>query len=217
MSLASRQVYVRWVMERRRFGPIDRTPLATRHSKSDVTTKRALLDGLAQARWPPAPEPGRASWTLRSRNFPATMRRPKRIPLVDVPPDVTSCCNGILTATAAELPMWQQIPFGTTAWRISYGRRQAVESANAALKGTFVDAGRRGFVRVFGLSKITLLLGFSIAGYDLDRVRSFQASHRPAQDVVHAGRRKRARRRVGTWLDVLGPTPEERADGPPQK
>jgi hypothetical protein len=46
-----------------------------------------------------------------------------------------------------ELPLWQSITFGTTAWRISMGRRQVVESANSALKGAFADLGR-GFFRV---------------------------------------------------------------------
>ncbi len=53
------------------------------------------------------------------------------------------------------------------------GRRQLVESANAALKGEFVDVGR-GFQRAFGVTKITVLLAFSVAGYNVDRVRSFR-------------------------------------------
>lgn len=57
------------------------------------------------------------------------------------------------------------------------GRRQVVESANAALKGAFADLSR-GFVRVFGVTKITALLGFTIAGYNLDRIRSFRAKKR---------------------------------------
>jgi hypothetical protein len=42
---------------------------------------------------------------------------------------------------------WQRITYGTTAWRISMGRRQVVESVTAALKGAFADLGR-GFFRV---------------------------------------------------------------------
>ena len=40
------------------------------------------------------------------------------------------------------------------------GRRQVVESVNAALKGSFVDL-TRGFFRVFGRVKVSVLLGFT--------------------------------------------------------
>jgi hypothetical protein len=49
----------------------------------------------------------------------------------------------------AELPLWQPIPYGMTASRISMGRRQVVESVNSALNGAFVDRAC-GFFRVMG-------------------------------------------------------------------
>ena len=73
----------------------------------------------------------------------------------------------------AELPWWQSIRFGTTAWWVSMARRQVVESANSALKGAFADLSR-GFFRVMGLVKTTVLLGFTLAAYNLDRIRSFR-------------------------------------------
>lgn len=51
-----------------------------------------------------------------------------------------------------------------------------VESANSALKGAFADLSR-GFLCVMGLVKTTILLGFRLAAYNLDRVRSFKAKH----------------------------------------
>ena len=138
---------------------------------------------------------------LRSRSFPKTMRRPKTVPLVPVGDGCDRCCDGILTAMPAELPLWQRIPFGTTAWRLSMGRRQVVESANAALKGTFADLSR-GFFRVFGQTKMTVLLGFTIAGYNLDRIRSFRAKKRAEEEA----KPKPAKRRRGTWTDIVEPT-----------
>src|SRR5579871_2677295 len=135
---------------------------------------------------------------LRARAFPKTMRRPKTVPLVPVDEGCDRCCSGILTAMPAELPWWQRIPFGTTAWRLSMGRRQVVESANAALKGTFADLAR-GFFRVFGQTKMTVLLGFTIAGYNLDRIRSFRAKQRALQGA----KPQQPRRRRGTWADVV--------------
>jgi hypothetical protein len=50
------------------------------------------------------------------------------------------------------------------------GRRQVVESVNAALKGVFTDLGR-GFMRVMGVTKMTVMLGFTLAAFNLDRIR----------------------------------------------
>ena len=85
---------------------------------------------------------------LRSRSIRKTMRHSRSAPLVQLPAGVSQCCGGILWSAPADLPLTQRIPFGTTAWRIAMGRRQIVESTNAALKGAFVDL--RGFFRVFG-------------------------------------------------------------------
>lgn len=139
------------------------------------------------------------------------MRRSRKAPLVELPDGVHDCCAGTLSAPPAELVPTQRIPLGTTAWRISMNRRQVVESINAALKGAFCDLSR-GFVRVFGRTKITVLLAFTIAGCNLDRIRSFRAKH-AAQD---AGSRTRAKRRLGTW-GSLGVTdkPDVAASGSP--
>lgn len=150
---------------------------------------------------------------LRSRKFPKTMRRSRTAPLVDLPEEVTHCCSGILSAPPAELPITQKIPVGTTAWRISMYRRQVVESANSALKGAFADLSR-GFFRVFGQTKISVLLGFTIAAYNLDRIRSFKAKQ--AEDEAKPVRR--AKRRQGIWNDCITgesePVPAN-ATGPP--
>jgi hypothetical protein len=134
---------------------------------------------------------------LRARAFPKTMRRPATVPRLSVD-SAGDCCGGTITAMAVELPLWQVIPFGTTAWRISMGRRQVVESANAALKGAFADLSR-GFVRVFGQTKMTVLLGITIAGYNLDRIRNFRSKQRALADKPAT----RPKRRTGTWRDVI--------------
>ncbi|HEX4540231.1 MAG TPA: hypothetical protein VH112_08290, partial [Acidimicrobiales bacterium] len=148
---------------------------------------------------------------LRSRSFPRTMRRSRSAPLAQT--ESTSCCGGILTVQPAELPLWQRLLPGTTAWRISMGRRQVAESVNAALKGAFVSLSR-GFFRVMGETKATVLLGFTLAGFNLDRVRSFLAKHRLplSRDSIEdpSARPRRAKRRRGTWTDVL-PNERDRA------
>jgi hypothetical protein len=83
-------------------------------------------------------------------------------------------------------------------------RRQVVESANSALKGAFADLSR-GFFRVMGVVKTTVLLGFTLAAYNLDRVRSFRAKHGldDSGQVVESPKQRRARRRSGTWTEIV--------------
>jgi hypothetical protein len=89
-------------------------------------------------------------------------------------------------------------------------RRVVVESANAALKGGFVNLSR-GFVRVFGVTEINLLLGFTIAAYNLDRIASFLRKR------VAAGKKPtRRKRRLGTWAVLLEqPSAEAGSTEPP--
>ncbi|MFZ0170177.1 MAG: hypothetical protein WAL04_00710 [Acidimicrobiales bacterium] len=171
-----------------------------RHSRPDA-------DGFTRWRCP------FCAGLLRSRKVPTTMRRPRRVPLVDLPEGETCCCDGTLTAPAVELPLTQRIPFGTTAWRISMDRRQVVESANAALKGSFVDISR-GFIRVFGRVKMSVLLGFTAAAYNLDRIRSFRAK----QAELAGAPKRQPKRRRGTWGVVQSHQsrpPDEMSTSPP--
>ena len=114
---------------------------------------------------------------------------------MDLSEDRTTCCSGTLSAVPSEMALSQRIPYGTTAWRISMGRRQVVESVNSALKGAFVDLAR-GFFRVLGQVKMTVLLGFTLAAYNLDRVRSFRAKQ--AQDKEMPKRRAKRDKERGT-------------------
>ncbi len=150
---------------------------------------------------------------LRSRKVPKTMRRSRRVPLVDLSEGGTTCCSGTLSAVPSEMALSQRIPYGTTAWRISMGRRQVVESVNSALKGAFVDLAR-GFFRVLGQVKMTVLLGFTLAAYNLDRVRSFRAKQTQDKEMPL----RRAKRRQGTWDDIASasdPVVPQHATGPP--
>jgi hypothetical protein len=146
---------------------------------------------------------------LRSRSLPRTMRASRAIPLVDLPKGA-ACCGGIISASAADLPLRQRLAPGTTAWRVSMGRRQVAEAANAGLKGGFVNIERK-FFRIFGRTKLTVLLAFTVAGYNLDRIRSFLA--RKTEQV--GGPRHRAKRRLGTFAQLFGePRPVSGPDPP---
>jgi hypothetical protein len=146
---------------------------------------------------------------LRSRQLRRTMRSSRAVPLVELP-EGSTCCNGILGASAQDLPLWQRLSPGTTAWRISMGRRQLAEGANAGLKGGFTDVTRKCF-RVFGRIKTMFLLAFTIAGYNRDRIRAFRV-----RQAAEAGAPKtRARRRRGTHADLIGALPSASGRAPP--
>ena len=81
------------------------------------------------------------------------MRNSRTAPLVDV--EAEHYCEGILTAIPAELPCG--------------GSRNIRGTLQVALKGAFADLSR-GFFRVMGLIKTTVLTSFTLAAYNLDRI-----------------------------------------------
>ena len=68
----------------------------------------------------------------------------------------------------------QRLLWGTTRWAASYGRRTGVESSNAEIKKNHAVMDR-GYTRVFGLAKNTLLLAFGLAGVNIRLLRHWHA------------------------------------------
>ena len=64
------------------------------------------------------------------------------------------CCLGLSSVSLALLDSFQRIPYGTLAWKQSYGRRNIIEKSNAMLK----DKGglQAGWCRAFGLAAHTI-------------------------------------------------------------
>ncbi len=112
----------------------------------------------------------------KARAFPKTMRLGPTVPILPVAGGPERCCKGIITVSAEDLALWQDIPFGTTAWFMSYRRRNCVESVNAALKGQFVDIDK-GYQSFLRADKITLMLAFTLAGVNIDRANAYRAKH----------------------------------------
>ena len=64
------------------------------------------------------------------------------------------CCLGLASVSLALLDSFQRIPYGTLAWKQSYGRRNIVEKSNAMLKDKGgLDAG---WCRAFGIAAQTI-------------------------------------------------------------
>jgi hypothetical protein len=63
-------------------------------------------------------------------------------------------------------------------------------------------------MRVMGVTKMTVMLGFTLVAYILDRVRSFRAKHHLDEQgrTTETPKQTRAKRRTGTWADVIEPS-----------
>ena len=137
----------------------------------------------------------------------ASMRSDPSKPLVTLPKDWSDHDDGVVTFQSAELPLWQPVIFGTRAWDVAYiSRRQVAESAISGLKEAGANIGGKGHFKVFGRAKLTFLLAFEVAAYNVRRTEAFVREQKrlariEAQPDVKP--RRRAKRRTGTNADVL--------------
>ncbi len=79
--------------------------------------------------------------------------------------DATACCDGKVTAQPEDLDTYQTHPYGTTAWRISYSRRPAVEGPFGKLKDG--DGLGGSSCQAFGIAAHTLAATAAIVAYNL--------------------------------------------------
>jgi len=70
------------------------------------------------------------------------------------------------------------------------------------------------FFRVLGLAKMTLLLAFTLAGFNLEAIRSFTAK-KEVERTAPPPKRTRKKHRTGTWTDVIGSDRPESGRSPP--
>ncbi len=116
-------------------------------------------------------------------------------------PDGARCCAGVRRFTAADLLHAQEIPYGTTAYWVSYHRRNIVENANARMKGQYISLDRL-YTRKFGVTKQAWALAFAIVGVNRDIARAWREDS--ARDLdTQTQPATRARRRTSTYRDVL--------------
>ena len=79
--------------------------------------------------------------------------------------NLDTCCNGPTVFDVEHLDAYQKIPYGTTAWQYSYGRRNQIENVNSQCK----DKGglKPGWIRAFGLTRHTIAATILAAVYNL--------------------------------------------------
>ena len=165
---------------------------------------------------------------VRCPNVPKSMRLSYDHPTTTCVKGEPCACGRTVTIAPDMYPRERQThPWGTTDWAAAYYRRTAIESTNAELK-THRSSFRRGFTRVFGTIKNTMLFAFAIAGTNVMQLRAWHAVRRipdpwavalretdlgDGADIETATvRARRQARRTHTYTNIgVAPPPD---DGP---
>lgn len=132
---------------------------------------------------------------LRCPNVPRSMRAPHSTPMTNCRPGQP--CGGGLTVTVHRGEHQrdrQRLPWQSTAWFDSYGRRVGIESLNASVRGHHANI-NRGYIRVVGLARVTTLLAFGLAAMNT-RILHYWYTSRVLPEP---------------WAAALGEPPDEQA------
>lgn len=156
---------------------------------------------------------------VHNRAIKAKRRRPSTSTHVAVPRGATTCCQGKVTIDPEVLgELWQAVPYGTGAWSQSYGRRALVETANALIKSSFARL-ERGYFKVMGLHKVSLLIGLLCVGVNLQmahRLEEFGVPRQLTDEEKKARRTGRGgRKRIERTLAELAMRYPEHGKAPP--
>ena len=85
--------------------------------------------------------------------------------------DQEYCCQGTVTIPVEELDTYQHIPFGTPAWKKSYGRRLQIENLNSLVKN---DGGLKdGWCRALGQAAFNFGLLALLIAHNLRQPNNF--------------------------------------------
>ncbi|MDE0231078.1 MAG: transposase [bacterium] len=97
--------------------------------------------------------------------------------------DTEYCCGGTVTIPVEKLDTYQLIPYGTTAWKKSYSRRNRIENVNGMIK----DKGglKRGWCRAFGLAAHNLGLVALVVAHNLQQAMKHEDSRPSAESNGH--------------------------------
>ena len=123
------------------------------------------LDGCIQFQCPQCS--GRVVTNLKTRRKNVD---PKLVPEEEVTHYDDTCCKGLATIPFDMLDRWQQIPWGTPAWKKAYNRRLQVENVNSIVKA---DSGLApDFCRARGLGAHTLATLASVVVHNLNLAKT---------------------------------------------
>ena len=89
------------------------------------------------------------------------------------------CCRGTVTIPVEKLDTYQQIPYGTPAWKKSYNRRVQIENLNGIVKDKNGLEG--GWCRAFGLAAHNLGLLALLVAHNLRQAKRHQHRQQPTE------------------------------------
>lgn len=145
---------------------------------------------------------GRLRCPLKAASMALSATHPS---VLDPPPGEPARCCAQLSITVppqVNEKTRQKHPYPSAAFTASYARRTAAERAYASLCDPSTGGIRRGWCRLFGLAKITLMYALGVAVRNVRIVESFErARAKEARRLamgLPAGRRRRRRYEPGT-------------------
>jgi hypothetical protein len=156
-----------------------------------------------------------AAGKLRCALKPTSMQLSVGLPSVLDPPtgELERCCaqQTITVPPQVNEKTRQKHAYPSMAFRISYRRRTAAERAYASLCDPSVGGIRRGWCRLFGLAKNTLMYALGVAVRNVRIVESFERSRAEDQRRAAMGdvRQRRRRRRHAPEILTAEPPPDE--------
>lgn len=114
----------------------------------------------------------------------------KDAPLLPTPKGQTVCCRGHITISLELLDKYQNTPFGTDAWYLSYGRRNQVENANKELRRTS-GLNDESCVK-FGLTAHIIASAAAVCAYNIRQARKHRKQQRDAAEAENEPADKQA-------------------------
>lgn len=196
-------------------------PLRRGASNDEMAAHDANCEELARYRLSPVTAPDAdgyqrvacpaAAGKLRCPLKAASMQLSAALPSVLEPPsgEHPRCCSQLTITVPPQVneKTRQKHPYPGSAFRISYARRTASERTFASLSDPSAGGIRRGWCRLFGLAKNTLMYALAVAVRNVRIVESFEASQEKAARRAAIGSEQLRRRRRRYQADV--PAPEE--------
>ena len=120
--------------------------------------------------------------------------------------DKKHCCQGTITIPVEKLDTYQHIPYGTPAWKKSYGRRLQIENLNSLVKN---DGGLKdGWCRALGEAAHNFGLLALLIAHNLRQPNNFDHEYQPHGEQPPTPTRERPPSKpTANGLTTRGPPP----------